>query len=83
LSDLLENNSLGETICAIDLSPGASFLSNSQRVHNKDLPAILNSFAESILYRNVQYMADHHLIYKALPIMLVNFANGSHVDSGF
>jgi len=82
-SEVLDNGSLGETICDIDLSHGASFINDSQSIKNKHLLGIISLFAAFVSYKNVRYTAYHHPIYEAVPTMLVNFANGSRVNSGF
>eukprot|EP00957_Ditylum_brightwellii_P103138 7860411-Ditylum_brightwellii.AAC.1 len=74
---------LGEEMITIDLSHGGSFINDSEKIKNRDVPDILSLFAEFVSYRGLQHTPYHHMIYEAVPSMMVNLANGSRINSGF
>jgi hypothetical protein len=66
-----------------DLAYAASFINDKDKIKHSDLPGVLSLFAEFVLYRNIRHTAYHHPIYEAVPSIIVSFAEGSCIDSGF
>eukprot|EP00957_Ditylum_brightwellii_P110667 8440070-Ditylum_brightwellii.AAC.1 len=58
-------------------------MNDTEKIKNRDLPGVLSLFAEFVAYRGAQHTTYHHMVYKAILLMIVDFANNSRADSGF
>ena len=78
-------NMIEKIICKIDLGEGGSFISNESAIPNELLPPVLCLLASLVEYKSdfKKYTKFDHQVYKALPSLFVEMANGSRTQSGF
>lgn len=72
-----------EVICKHDLIKGASFVADAENLSPTNILSILQTFSSLVTFSSKRYTQFDSHIYKALPEMFVEFANGARVDSGY
>lgn len=72
-----------EPFLEADLIKGATFVGDKERLTDTRLLSLLQTFSSLVTFTDKKYTSWDADIYKSLPGLFKDFANGSRVDSGY